>query len=157
MFFSSFCSLRCEAPYNFHTGIITRTSVSRRCIDVILLMHLRRTFSPYPSNGNYNKKQETKDISKKILAQQNDGFFDYWSRFSFSKSTMFENHRKSLIRHCKLRLHFEWTKVKIKIPKIVHFGEFFKTWSLRSNSVTRQVSFKRTKIGRKCPNSNATF
>ena len=69
-------------------------------------MHLRRTFSPYPSNGNYNKKQETKDISKKILAQQNDGFFDYWSRFSFSKSTMFENHRKSLIQHCKLRLHF---------------------------------------------------
>ena len=38
--------------------------------------------------------------------------------------------------------------------------EFLKTWSLRSNSVTRQVSFNRTKIGRKCQNSkysNATF
>ena len=34
----------------------------------------------------------------------------------------------------------------------VHFGEFLKTWSLRSNSVTRQVSFKRTKIGGKCQN-----
>ena len=30
-------------------------------------------------------------------------------------STMFENHRKSLIQHCELselRSHFEWTKVK---------------------------------------------
>ena len=38
-------------------------------------------------------------------------------------STVFENHRKSLIQHCErseLRLHFEWTKV-------VQFGEFLKT------------------------------
>ena len=43
---------------------------------------------------------------------------------------------------------------------MVHFGEFFKTWSLRSNSVTREISFNRTKIGAKCQNSknsNATF
>ena len=40
---------------------------------------------------------------------------------------------------------------------MVHFGEFLKTWSLRSNSVTRQVSFNRTKIGGKCQNSSATF
>ena len=40
---------------------------------------------------------------------------------------------------------------------MVHFGEFLKTWSLRSNSVTRQVSFNRTKIGGKCQTSNATF
>ena len=33
---------------------------------------------------------------------------------------------------------------------MVHFGEFLKTWSLRSNSVTRQVSFNSTKIGGKC-------
>ena len=30
---------------------------------------------------------------------------------------------------------------------MVHFGEFLKTWSLRSNSFTRQVSFNRIKIG----------
>ena len=33
---------------------------------------------------------------------------------------MFENHRKSLIQHCErseLRLHFEWTKVKLKNAK----------------------------------------
>ena len=36
---------------------------------------------------------------------------------------------------------------------MVNFDEFMKTWSLRSNSVTRQVSFNRTKIGGKCQNS----
>ena len=40
---------------------------------------------------------------------------------------------------------------------MVNFGEFLKIWSLRSNSVTRQVSFNRTKIGGKYQNSNATF
>ena len=30
------------------------------------------------------------------------------------------------------------------------FGEFSKTWSFRSNSVTRQVNFHWTKIGEKC-------
>ena len=39
------------------------------------------------------------------------------------------------------------------MPKMVHCGEFLKTWSLRSNSVTRQVSFNRTKIDGKCQNS----
>ena len=37
---------------------------------------------------------------------------------------------------------------------MVHFGEFLKTWSLRSNRVTRQVSFNRSKIGGKCQNWN---
>ena len=36
---------------------------------------------------------------------------------------------------------------------MVHFCEFLKTWSCRSNSVTRQVSFNRTKIGGNCQNS----
>ena len=40
---------------------------------------------------------------------------------------------------------------------MVHFGEFLKTWSLWSNSVTRQVIFNRSKIDGKCQNSNATF
>ena len=40
----------------------------------------------------------------------------------------------------------------LKMPKNVHFSEFLKIWSLRSNSVTRQVSFNRTKIGGKCQN-----
>ena len=48
----------------------------------------------------------------------------------------------------------KWIK---KAKKMVHFGEFLKTWSLQSNSVTRQVSFNRTKIVEKCHNSKATF
>ena len=39
------------------------------------------------------------------------------------------------------------------MPKMVHFGEFLKNWSLRSNSVTRQVNFNGTKIGGKYQNS----
>ena len=40
---------------------------------------------------------------------------------------------------------------------MVHFDEFLKTWSFWPNSVTRQASFNRTKIGGICKNSNATF
>ena len=36
---------------------------------------------------------------------------------------------------------------------MVRFGEFLKARSLRTNSVTRQVKFNRTKIGGKCQNS----
>ena len=54
----------------------------------------------------------------------------------------------------------------LKIPKMVQFGEFLKTWSLWSKSVTRQVNFKNgkcqnpkiqmrhfkwTKVNWKCP------
>ena len=68
---------------------------------------------------------------------------------------MFENHRKSLIQHCErseLRLHNKWTKV-IQNAKTGQFDEILKTWSLRLDSVTRQVNFNRTKIGGKCQHS----
>ena len=55
------------------------------------------------------------------------------------KLTVFENYRKSRIQHC------ERSELRL-MPKIVHFGEFLRTCSLRSNSVTRQVNFNRTKI-----------
>ena len=66
-----------------------------------------------------------------------------------NKSTVFENDRECLIQHCErseLRLLFEWTNA------MVHFGDILKTWSLRSNSVTRQVSFNWNKISWKCRN-----
>ena len=44
-------------------------------------------------------------------------------------------------------------KFILKMPKMVNLDEFLKTWSLRSNSVTRQVNFNRTKISKKCQNS----
>ena len=40
-------------------------------------------------------------------------------------NTVFENHRKSLIQHCErseLRLHFEWTKSSLKMPKMVNLA-----------------------------------
>ena len=55
-------------------------------------------------------------------------------------STMFENHRKSLIQQCErsdLRLHIEWTLVHKKCQNS-HFGEFLNNLSLGSNSFTRQ-------------------
>ena len=41
----------------------------------------------------------------------------------------------------------------IKSAKNGQFGEFLKNWCLWSNGVTRQVTFKRTKIDGKCQNS----
>ena len=59
-------------------------------------------------------------------------------------TTVFENCPKSLIQNCErsgLSLRFEWKS----LLKMVHFGEFLKIWSVQSNSVTRQVTFNRTK------------
>ena len=54
------------------------------------------------------------------------------NKWPTSRNAMLRKSRsKSLILHCER-------------------SEFLSTWSLRSNSVTRQVSFHRTKIGGKC-------
>ena len=45
----------------------------------------------------------------------------------------------------------------IKNARNGQLGEFSTNWSLRSNSVTRKVTFDRTKIGGQCWNSNATI
>ena len=70
-------------------------------------------------------------------------FFVWWCSFKKSQTQCLKITVKGLIQHCKrseLCLHLEC---------IVHFGEFLKILSLRSNSVTRQVTFNRTKIGGK--------
>ena len=44
----------------------------------------------------------------------------FFSRATCKTLTVFENHRKILIQHrerSELRLHFEWTKVDLKMPK----------------------------------------
>ena len=56
----------------------------------------------------------------------------------------------STLRAKRATFTFWVDKSLLKMPKMVDFGEFLKIWSLRSNSVTRQVSFNRTKIGGKC-------
>ena len=62
---------------------------------------------------------------------------------------VFENHRKSLIQHyerSKLSSYLSGQKL-IKNAKMIYFGEFLKTWSLRSSNVTGQVTLIWTKIG----------
>ena len=63
----------------------------------------------------------------------------------------------STLRAKRATFTFWVDKSLLKMPKMVHFGEFLKTCSLRSNIVTRQVSLNRTKLGGKCQNSNTTF
>ena len=58
----------------------------------------------------------------------------------------------SILRAKRATFTFWVDKNSLKMPKMVHFDEFLKTWSLRSKSVTRQVCFNRTKIGGKCQN-----
>ena len=64
-----------------------------------------------------------------------------------------QNKSHSTLRAKRATFTFWVDKSWLKMPKMVHFCEFLKTWSLRSNSVTRQVSFNRTIIGGKCQNS----
>ena len=59
---------------------------------------------------------------------------------------------RSTLRAKRATFTFWVDKSWLKMPEMVQFGEFLKTWSLRSNRVTRQVSFNRTKIGGKCQN-----
>ena len=66
------------------------------------------------------------------------------------QDTLLENKRKSLIQYCELCLHFELTKVNQKWQN-GQFRRVFENLSLWYYSVTRQVSFKRTKIGGKMP------
>ena len=68
------------------------------------------------------------------------------------QDTVLEIKRKSLIQYCErseLCLHFGWTKVNQKWQN-GQFRRVFENLSLWYYSVTRQVSFKRTKIGGKC-------
>ena len=72
-----------------------------------------------------------------------------------------ENHRKSLIWYCErseATFTFWLDKSSSKMPIMVHFGDFLKTWSLQSNSVTRLVTFNKSwwKMP-KLKNSNVTF
>ena len=50
-------------------------------------------------------------------------------RYLHKKKKVFENRRKSLIRHCErseLRIHFEWTKVNPKCQKVSIWANFCK-------------------------------
>ena len=59
----------------------------------------------------------------------------------------------SALRAKRAMFTFWVDKSSLKMPKIVDFGEFLKTWSLLSKSVTRHFNFNRTNIGGKCQNT----
>ena len=68
----------------------------------------------------------------------------FWNKEFFQPHGVWKS-PKSLILHCQrseLRLHFEWKKVNKKMTKMFHFGEFLKTWRLRSINGTRQLIFE---------------
>ena len=58
----------------------------------------------------------------------------------------------STLRAKRATFTFLVDKSSLKMAKMVNFGEFLKTWILRSNSVTRQVISNSTKISGKCQN-----
>ena len=97
-------------------------------------------------------------IRKEIIDEK----MSLWLRCFWGTHVVWKSQKKSHQRceWMELVLDFERTKVHWKCPKWVHFGEFLKTWNLLSNSVTRHITYRRTRIGGKCQfltNSNATF
>ena len=61
----------------------------------------------------------------------------------FIKHIVWKSQKKShsTLRAKRAMFTLRVDKSSLKMPKMVNFGEFLKTWSLRSNSVTRYVNF----------------
>ena len=76
-------------------------------------------------------------------------FYDYQATICFPvvhSVWKFQKMSHSTLRAKRATFTFWMEKSCSKMPKMVNFGEFWKTCSLRSNSVTRQVNFIRQKL-----------
>ena len=65
-----------------------------------------------------------------------------------ARSTVFKNHRKSLIRHCEqseLRLHFEWTFIKN-----AKNGQFWRVFFVKPKTCYQTVLPDRSVFSEKC-------
>ena len=71
-------------------------------------------------------------VSKKVQLKVNCKFQFIHSVWKSTKKS------HSTLRAKRATFIFWVDKSSLKMPKMVNFGEFLKTWSLRSNSVTRQ-------------------
>ena len=98
------------------------------------------------------------DSTFRVLTFSKEGFRFFvicWSNF-----TLFNQSSKIAISWClKRKLRFSAIKIDtlcLKITEKVSFAEFLKSWSLASNSVTRQVNFNWWKMPN-FKNSNETF
>ena len=67
-----------------------------------------------------------------------------------SKITMFEKTLQKVAFNITSEASYVY--ISLKMPKLVRFDEFLKSWNFRSNSVTRQVNFNWIKIGGKWQN-----
>ena len=69
---------------------------------------------------------------------------DKWSHDSKKYGiphSVWKSQKKSLAIRAKQDTFAFWVdKRSLKMPKMINFGDFWKTWSLRPNSVTRQVT-----------------
>jgi len=84
-----------------------------------------------------------------------------WSLQSSTVSSFYNNQGKNYLHKDDNRPRPQCLKITRKVSFntcvyilsgekfMVQFGDILKTWSLRSNSVTRQLNFTRTKIGGK--------
>ena len=131
-----------------------------RCVFLIVIIICSWHLSEMKSSHAFCQNCVTNKSTKNVIWKSSSACFhlrSFYSNMLFIV-TVFEIHRKSLIQHCKRsELPFWEYKSYLKMPKMVHLGEFLKNYCLRFNSVTRQASFNRTIIGEKCLNSNATF
>ena len=146
-------------PGNSGAGLNNRRKNTLNAIPNNQLLNL--VFSSQPNNDQQielSRPQPSKPAAKKssksitqllavttgvaagIARVSHRSLHDVWKSQKKSQSTL----------QAKLAMLTFWTD-KSKL-KMVHFGEFLKICSLRSNSVTRQVTFNRTKIGGKCQN-----
>ena len=80
--------------------------------------------------------------------------YEKWGSVDLHLHSVWKSQKKShsTLRAKRATFTFWVDKSSLKGPKMVNFGEFLKTWSFWSNSATRQVNFKRTKIGGKRQN-----
>ena len=119
-----------------------------------------------PNNASEQERQLADSIADSLVSFFTSPPDHYWCKIFFSllpsqkflhpskaqqtyktlKRTVFENDWKSLIQHCTMRAKRAtftfWVDKSAKMVK----GAFLKTWSLLSNSVTRQINFKRTTL-----------
>ena len=99
-----------------------------------VLWFLKYRAGPAPTYSALRSKQNTTVPHQHPLCSR---------KVLYLYGTLFENRQKSLIQISRAKGAFTWTK----IIKNGQFLGFLKTRSFWPNSVTRQVTFNRTKFG----------
>ena len=70
----------------------------------------------FTKGGNVNADSKNWEVIWRLMGENKKA--DYGRKYEYAPTfqpTVIENHRKSIIQHCKrskLRLHLEWTKVQ---------------------------------------------